>query len=80
MAKMHRFKTNIIEASLGGHNMSNFVPKKPQKIEKDVISIRIDMDLLNKVDDLSGDFGISRNELINQCIIFALDHANRWKD
>lgn len=60
--------------------MSSFVPKKPQKIEKDVISMRIDMDLLNKIDYLASDIGISRNELLNQCITFALEHVDHWKD
>ena len=29
---------------------------------------------------LASDIGISRNELLNQCITFALDHVNHWKD
>lgn len=60
--------------------MANFIPKKPQKADKDVISIRIDSDLLEKADHLANSIGISRNELLNQCIHFALEHVNRWKD
>lgn len=46
-----------------------FVPKKT---EKEVISIRIDNNILSKIDNLAVDIDISRNELINQCIEFAL--------
>ena len=51
--------------------MANFVPKKP---EKDVISVRISTELLAELDDKAVLNGISRNELINQCILFALSH------
>lgn len=45
---------------------------KPIKQEKIVISIRLDIDMLKKIDKLSNDFDISRNELIVQCIDYAL--------
>ena len=45
---------------------------KPIKQEKTVISIRIDVDVLKKIDKLSNDTDISRNEFIVQCIDFAL--------
>ncbi len=51
--------------------MEAFVPKKQ---EKEVISMRISLDLLDEVDRRAAQFDISRNELINQCILFALDH------
>ena len=51
--------------------MTKFVIKKP---EKEVISMRISSDLLKKLDDMAADSDISRNELINQMILFALDH------
>lgn len=48
-----------------------FVPKKE---EKEIISIRISKDLLSLLDEKSAQAEISRNELINQCIAFALDN------
>lgn len=55
--------------SRGGILVKMFVPKKT---EKEVISIRIDNKTLSKIDNLAADIDISRNELINQCIEFAL--------
>lgn len=49
--------------------MSKFVARKP---EKEVISMRIPSDVLQILDDKAADIGISRNELINQMIMFAL--------
>ena len=54
--------------------MEKFLPRKP---EKDVISIRISTDLLEEVDTKAAAFDISRNELINQCIAFALGHMEQ---
>jgi len=51
--------------------MEKFLPRKP---EKEVISMRIAKDLLDDLDKKSAAVGISRNELINQCIQFALAH------
>ena len=51
--------------------MEKFSPRKP---EKEVISMRISKDLLDDLDKKSAAVGISRNELINQCIQFALAH------
>ena len=45
---------------------------KPIKQEKTVISIRLDVDTLSKVDELAGKTDISRNEFIVQCIDYAL--------
>ena len=53
--------------------MEHFLPKKQ---EKEVISFRISTDLLATVDQKSASFDISRNEFINQCILFALDHMD----
>jgi uncharacterized protein (DUF1778 family) len=47
---------------------------KPQKADKEVISIRIPADLLKVIDENAAIVDISRNEFINQCIVFALDH------
>lgn len=51
--------------------MKKFLPKKP---EKEVISVRIDSQLLKKIDIEAAKIDISRNELINQCIEYALDN------
>jgi len=48
-----------------------FSPRKP---EKEVISMRISVDVLNTIDAKAAAVGISRNELINQCIMFALEN------
>lgn len=47
---------------------------KPIKQEKTVISIRIDVDTLKTIDNLSDKTEISRNELIVQCIDYALNN------
>ena len=49
--------------------MTKFVARKP---EKEVISLRISNDTLHILDAKSCKIGISRNELINQMILFAL--------
>lgn len=49
--------------------MPKFVPKKP---EKEVISMRISVDTLQEIDKRAAKFEISRNELINQMIDYAL--------
>ena len=54
--------------------LDKFLPKKP---EKEVISIRISTDLLEDVDAKAAAFDISRNELINQCIAFALGNMEK---
>ena len=51
--------------------MEIFVPKKN---EKEVISMRISSIVLSEIDHKAAQIGISRNELINQCISFALAH------
>ena len=51
--------------------MTVFSPKKP---EKEVISMRIPKDVLEILDQKSAQADISRNEFINQCILFALAH------
>lgn len=49
--------------------MAKFVARKP---EKEVISMRISSDLLHTLDEKAKECDISRNELINQMILFAL--------
>ena len=53
--------------------MEKFTPKKE---EKEVISMRITCEMLEKLDRKAAAFEISRNELINQCIQFALQHMD----
>ena len=53
--------------------MQKFSPKKP---EKEVISMRISLDLLTQVDKKAEEVGISRNELLNQMIVYALSNMN----
>ena len=50
---------------------------KPVKQEKTVISIRIDVDTLKKIDLLSAKTDISRNELIIQCIDYAFENIQK---
>lgn len=47
---------------------------KPIKQEKEVISIRINSQLLEEVDRIATSSDISRNELIIQCINYAIDN------
>ena len=51
--------------------MAKFIARKP---EKEVISMRISTDTLKTVDDMAAEIGISRNELINQMIQYALEN------
>ena len=51
--------------------MAKFVARKP---EKEVISMRISTDTLQVLDNKANEIGISRNELINQMILFALEN------
>lgn len=52
-----------------GEIMAKFIPKK---YEKEVISMRISTETLTEIDEKAAKIGISRNELLNQCIRFAL--------
>ncbi len=51
--------------------MAKFIARKP---EKEVISLRIPSETLKIIDEKSTAIGISRNELINQMITFALEN------
>ncbi len=56
--------------------MAKFVAHKP---EKEVISMRISTNTLKIVDDKAAEIGISRNELINQMIQYALDNMGEHR-
>ncbi len=51
--------------------MARFIAKKP---EKEVISLRISLDVLQEIDTKAAAIEISRNELINQMIAYALSN------
>jgi metal-responsive CopG/Arc/MetJ family transcriptional regulator len=51
--------------------LEKFVARKP---EKEVISMRISTETLKEIDDKAATVGISRNELINQMIRYALEN------
>lgn len=49
--------------------MKDFIPK-PYK--KEAITIRFDHDLLEELARISNQYGLSRNELVVQCVEYAL--------
>lgn len=51
--------------------MNKFQPTKSEKI---VISIRIENDRLEDIDKIANKINISRNQLINQCLDYALEN------
>ena len=53
----------------GGGSLEKFTPRKP---EKEVISLRLAISTLEEIDEKAAEIGISRNELINQMIQYAL--------
>ena len=53
--------------------MPKFIARKP---EKEVISVRIPADTLREIDSKAASVGISRNELINQMIRYALSNMD----
>ena len=57
--------------------MDKFIAKKP---EKEVISMRIPVDTLHEIDSKANKVGISRNELINQMIDYALSNMEEPDD
>lgn len=53
------------------------MPFKPIKPDKMVISVRIDRELVERVDALAAMTDLSRNEIICQSIQFAIDNAEK---
>lgn len=53
----------------GDDILAKFIAKKP---EKEIISLRISADTLQEIDAKAAAVDISRNELINQMIAYAL--------
>lgn len=65
----------------GREVMKDFEPyKKPTSVEKVVATIRVDLKTLEEIDKLAGKIDISRNELINQCIEYALENLKSKGD
>ncbi len=55
--------------------MNTFQPsKRIVNNEKLVVSIRMDVNRINQIDEIASKIDISRNELINQCIEYALNN------
>ena len=54
--------------------MAKFVPRRT---DKEVISLRILSDVVQEIDRKAGKINISRNELINQMIAYALEN---WEE
>ncbi|MBQ8475993.1 hypothetical protein IJ531_02915 [bacterium] len=57
--------------------MENTNTFKPVKQEKSVISIRINCNILEAVDNYSAAINLSRNEFIVQCIEYALNNLDK---
>ncbi len=57
--------------------MAKFIARKP---EKEVISMRISVELLHEIDEKAAVVGISRNELINQMIVYALSNMEEPRE
>ncbi|MCL2694983.1 MAG: ribbon-helix-helix domain-containing protein [Clostridiales bacterium] len=56
--------------------MSDFIPKQ---YKKDPITIRISFQKLEKIDQSAAAYNMSRSELINQCIDYALANMSTPK-
>ena len=48
----------------------------PKKADKEVTTIRIPKDVLDMIDKKSAACGLSRNEFINQCVLYALNNMD----
>ena len=55
--------------------MNTFQPsKRIISNEKVVVSVRMSINKINKIDEIANLIYISRNELINQCVEYALNN------
>lgn len=50
---------------------------KQNRSEKTVISVRLDVELLERIDKMASEKGLSRNEIICQGVAFALDKEEK---
>ncbi len=53
---------------------------KPNKNKKTVISVRLDVELLERIDKMAMERDLSRNEVICQGVVFALDSEEDKSD
>lgn len=53
--------------------MSTFLPKA---YDKEQITIRISSERLAELEKIASQLGMSRNQLINQCVDYALQHLS----
>ena len=61
--------------------MTKFQPtKKINNNEKVVISIRLNLDKVEELDKIANKINISRNELISQCLDFAVKNLDFKKN
>lgn len=51
--------------------MADFIPKQRKK---EPLSMRIDFEVLKKIDKLAAEYNLSRSEFISQCINYAIEH------
>ncbi len=54
--------------------MSGFIPKEDKK---KVVSIRVDINMLDEIDKLADQSNLSRNNFIIQCIDYAIKHIEK---
>lgn len=52
----------------------------PRKADKEVTTIRIPKETLDIIDRKSAAYNISRNEFINQCILYAIKNMDEEKN
>ena len=58
--------------------MSEFIPhKRRMKDEYLQTTLRIKYEIIENLDQLAADLDMSRNELINQCIEYALENLKK---
>ncbi len=62
---------------VGDTCMEKFFPKKTEQI---VTTIRVPKDVLELIDKKSAIVDISRNEFINQCILYALQNMENQQE
>ena len=53
--------------------MEKFLPRKP---EKEVTTVRIPKNILEEIDKKAASVELSRNEFINQCLVYALENID----
>jgi predicted transcriptional regulator len=51
------------------------IPLKKYKGDSLVISVRVPIDLIKRIDQLAEETGRTRNEIITMCLDFALDNT-----